>query len=194
MPSSIYDHTCTRCALHATAKTVCMEARAASNVDVRAMVIGEAPGRNEDEQGKPFVGRAGQILDLALHNAGLNPATMFVTNVVKCRPPGNRTPSQREQQACLPFLRDEIAHHDPRYLLALGRAAAWTLLRESTIKDVRSMWYRLDRERDTFVMVTFHPAFVDRQGYYSLARSQFMDDVQLFANAIKTGVLYGQEE
>jgi len=184
MFSDIYDHSCTRCILHDGVKTVCMEGSGRSP-DYHAMVVGEAPGRDEDAAGMPFVGRAGALLDQALVTAFVSPRArqeVFVTNTVKCRPPGNRTPTQREQQACLAYLQDEIERVDPYVILSLGNAAAWVLLRERSITRIRGNWFRLDRERETWVMPTYHPAFVGYQGGIgSAAWDLFVDDVQVFA-------------
>lgn len=185
MYSDLYDHECTRCPLHEHAHTVCMEGSGRSP-DYYAMVVGEAPGRDEDAAGRPFVGRAGVLLDEALVTAFVSPRArqeVFVTNAVKCRPPGNRTPSQREQQACLAYLQDEIERVDPHVILALGNAAAFVLLRETGITRIRGEWHRLDRERETWVMPTYHPAFVGYQGGVgSVAWEAFVGDVEMFAN------------
>lgn len=185
MYSDLYDHECTLCPLHADVQSVCIEGTG-NPVSSHAMVIGEAPGRDEDAAGRPFVGRAGALLDEALVTAFISPHArreVFVTNVVKCRPPGNRTPTQREQQACLTYLQDEIERVDPYVILALGSAALWVLLRETGIVSKRGGWYRLDRERETWVMPTYHPAFVGYQGGVgSPTWEQFVGDVEMFAN------------
>lgn len=172
---SIYDHECTRCRLHEHAQTVCMEA---SGTDASgAMIVGEAPGREEDIAGAPFVGKAGSYLDRVLQEVGILRAVVFVTNAVKCRPPGNRFPSQRELNACNAYLAREIAAVDPRTILCLGNASLWALTRQTGITRARGTWLRLDRERETWVMPTYHPAFVLRQGLNSEAAEQFRSDV-----------------
>ena len=185
----IYDHHCTRCSLHEGAKTVCVEATG-TGAD-GAMVVGEAPGRNEDEQGKPFVGQAGKLLDSVLNSAFMTEQArreVFVTNAVKCRPPGNRTPTDTETDACFSYLLREIEQVDPYVILALGNAAASVLLGETGITRLRGTWHRLDSERVRFVMPTFHPAYVLYQGGWgSAAHSLFVDDVTMFANKAIVG-------
>jgi DNA polymerase len=92
------------------------------------VLVGEAPGAEEDREGAPFVGRAGALLDRALAQAAVDRATVFVTNVVKCRPPDNRRPRPAEQAACRPFLEGELARAQPRAVVALGKTAAEALL------------------------------------------------------------------
>lgn len=91
------------------------------------MFVGEAPGRQEDEQGRPFVGRAGALLDDLLEEAGYHRSEVYITNIVKCRPPGNRDPRRGEIEACLPFLRRQIEVIGPRVIAPLGRVAAGTI-------------------------------------------------------------------
>ncbi|MGC9436017.1 MAG: uracil-DNA glycosylase family protein [Methanomicrobiales archaeon] len=96
--------------------------------DARVMFVGEAPGRQEDEQGRPFVGRAGALLDELLDEAGFDRSEVFITNIVKCRPSGNRDPRRAEIGTCLPFLRRQIGVIGPRVIAPLGRVAAETVL------------------------------------------------------------------
>lgn len=148
------------------------------------MVVGEAPGRNEDAAGHPFIGRAGALLDDVLADAFVTQFARretFVTNAAKCRPPANRTPKTSELRACETYLIEEIRLVDPWVILACGNAAIWSLLREQRVTHIRGQWHRLDRERETWVLPTYHPAFVLRQGLDSLAAEQFKDDVQMFA-------------
>src|SRR5262249_18030117 len=113
------------CGLKRTAKTLCF---ARGNTTARLMLIGEAPGRDEDLQGKPFVGRAGQLLDLMLAAIGLDEGSVYITNTVYWRPPGNRTPTPEEVQACAPFLARQIELLAPKVLVLLGGAAAKSIL------------------------------------------------------------------
>src|ERR1043166_7108314 len=113
------------CALKRTAKSLCF-ARGSS--EARLMLIGEAPGRDEDLQGKPFVGRAGQLLDLMLTAIGLSESEVYITNTVYWRPPGNRTPTPEEVEACAPFLARQIELLAPKILVLLGGAAAKNIL------------------------------------------------------------------
>ena len=130
------------------------------------MIIGEAPGADEDAQGAPFVGRAGKLLDRMLAAAGLEGRT-FITNTVYWRPPGNRTPSAAEQLACAPFLERTIALVRPKLLLLVGGAAAKAVLkREEGILSLRGRWFEWKSEDGGLklpALPTLHPAFLLRQ-------------------------------
>jgi len=117
---------CTRCALERTRRNVVF---GAGNADADLMLVGEAPGRDEDESGLPFVGRAGKLLDSLLAEAGIARAEVFIANVLKCRPPGNRDPAPSEIEACRPWLEEQIRLIEPRVIATLGNFAT-KLLRE----------------------------------------------------------------
>jgi uracil-DNA glycosylase family 4 len=124
------------------------------------MVIGEAPGAEEDRQGEPFVGRAGQLLDSMLRAIGLEREQVFIANILKCRPPNNRDPEAAEVACCLPYLTRQIALVQPRLLLAVGRIAAQNLLATDTpIGKLRGQVHRFG---DTPLVVTYHPAYLLR--------------------------------
>src|SRR5262249_48700344 len=126
------------CALKATAKNLCFY-RGAERT--RLMLIGEAPGRDEDLQGKPFVGRAGQLLDKMLAAIGLTEADVHITNIVYWRPPGNRTPTPQEAQVCRPFLERQVELVAPDFVLLLGGAAAKEILAVTDgIMRLRGKW------------------------------------------------------
>lgn len=131
------------------------------------MVIGEGPGADEDRQGAPFVGRAGQLLDKMLAAAGLE-NRVFITNTVFWRPPGNRTPTLAEQAICRPFLDKAIELVQPRFLLLAGGAAAKSVLsRDEGIMSLRGRWFEWSNSDQTLVVPaipTLHPAFLLRQG------------------------------
>jgi uracil-DNA glycosylase len=149
------------CALKRTAKSLCF---ARGSADARLMLIGEAPGRDEDLQGKPFVGRAGQLLDLMLAAIGLGEAQVYITNTVYWRPPGNRTPTPEEVEACASFLRRQIALVNPDVLVLLGGAAAKNILGVTEgIMRLRGKWlsYACDG-RDIATLATLHPAYLLR--------------------------------
>jgi DNA polymerase len=136
------------------------------SADASVLVIGEAPGADEDMQGAPFVGRAGQLLDRMLRAAGLA-ETVFITNTVFWRPPGNRTPTLAEQQVCAPFLERAIELVAPRVLLIVGGAAAKAVLGVGEgILSIRGRWFEW-RPRDGAAVIpalpTLHPAFLLRQ-------------------------------
>jgi DNA polymerase len=124
------------------------------------MFVGEGPGEDEDLQGEPFVGRAGQLLTRMIEAMGFRRADVYIANVVKCRPPGNRNPEPDEIEACEPFLRAQIAAVRPRVVVALGKFAAQTLLRDtSPIGRLRGRWFEYEGVR---LMPTFHPAYLLR--------------------------------
>jgi len=126
----------------------------------RLMVIGEAPGAEEDRQGEPFVGRAGQLLNSMLAAAGFERGQVFIANVLKCRPPNNRDPSNEEAASCLPYLRRQIELVGPDAILCVGRIAAQRLLgREDPLGRMRG---RVHEFAGRPVVVTYHPAYLLR--------------------------------
>lgn len=125
------------------------------------MVVGEAPGENEDLQGEPFVGQAGKLLDNMLAALGLNRrSNVFIANVLKCRPPGNRNPEPDEVAQCEPFLRRQVALVQPRIILAMGRFAVQTLLQ--TTEPIGKLRGRVHHYNGVPVVVTYHPAYLLR--------------------------------
>jgi DNA polymerase len=151
---------CTRCPLHES-RTQAVFGVGAQDADW--MIIGEAPGAEEDRQGEPFVGRAGQLLDAMLAGVGLSRETAYIANVLKCRPPNNRDPKPEEAVRCAPFLDRQIALISPRIILAVGRVAAQRLLDTDT--PVGRMRGRLHRHAASQVpvVVTYHPAYLLRR-------------------------------
>jgi uracil-DNA glycosylase len=135
------------------------------NPDARVMLIGEAPGRDEDLQGLPFVGRSGQLLDRMLAAIGLDRTSVYIANVVPWRPPGNRTPTPQETAICRPFIDRQIALVDPDFLMCLGGAAAKELMNTSEgILRLRGRWRDFDIGARTIqAMATLHPAYLLRQ-------------------------------
>ena len=130
------------------------------NPRARVVFVGEGPGADEDRIGEPFVGRAGQLLNAMLPSIGLRREDVYIANVVKCRPPGNRDPEPDEAAACLPFLRRQIELIDPAVIVCLGRVAARHLLGTTApISSYRGRWTRWSG-RD--VLPTFHPAYLLR--------------------------------
>ncbi len=124
------------------------------------MLIGEAPGREEDLEGRPFVGRAGKLLDQMLKAINIRRADVYITNVVKCRPPGNRNPEPEEIEACLPYLRKQIKVISPKIICTLGLIAAQTVLGTTEpLSRLRGRVHQLDHLK---VVVTYHPAFLLR--------------------------------
>jgi uracil-DNA glycosylase len=149
------------CSLKRTAKSLCF---ARGSEQARIMMIGEAPGRDEDLQGKPFVGRAGQLLDRMLAAIGLSEEHVYITNTVYWRPPGNRTPTPEEIEACAPFLARQIELLSPSVLVLLGGAAAKTILGTSEgIMRLRGKWLSCAcAGRDLPTLATLHPAYLLR--------------------------------
>jgi DNA polymerase len=148
---------CTRCGLHAT-RTKSVFAR--GSIDAELVFVGEGPGFHEDQQGLPFVGPAGQLLDKMIVAMGYGRDDVYVANVVKCRPPENRTPLPKEAQACEPFLIGQLEAIAPKVIVALGKCAAENLgLCPPGTKRWRGEWRAW---RGIPVMPTYHPAFLLR--------------------------------
>ena len=149
------------CPLKRTAKSLCF---ARGSEKARIMLIGEAPGRDEDLQGKPFVGRAGQLLDRMLKAIGLDEGQVYITNTVYWRPPGNRTPTPQEVEACAPFLARQIELLSPKVLVLLGGAAAKSILGSSEgIMRLRGKWLSYPcATGDISALATLHPAYLLR--------------------------------
>ena len=150
---------CRRCALHeGRTQTVF----GSGSHTAEWMVIGEAPGEEEDRQGEPFVGASGHLLTAMLAAIGLQRDSVFIANVLKCRPPGNRDPKPAEVAECLPHLEQQVAMVQPRLILAFGRVAAQNLLgTEETLGSLRGVVHRFG-PLNTPVVVTYHPAYLLR--------------------------------
>ena len=170
------------CGLKATAKNLCFY-RGAERA--RLMIIGEAPGREEDLEGKPFVGRAGILLDKMLAAIGLSEADVHITNIVYWRPPGNRTPTPQEAIACRPFLERQVALVAPDVVLALGGAAAKHLFDVADgIMRMRGKWRDLEiGGHKARAMATLHPAYLLRT---PAAKGMAWRDLLAIKEALKT--------
>ena len=150
---------CTRCGLAGSRTQTVF---GVGNRAAELLVIGEAPGADEDAQGEPFVGRAGQLLNSMLRALGAPRETVYIANILKCRPPGNRDPAPDEVACCLPYLQRQIELVAPRLLLAVGRIAAQNLLATDTpIGKLRGRVHEFG-EAGTPVIVTYHPAYLLR--------------------------------
>jgi uracil-DNA glycosylase len=148
---------CQRCKLYRGAKNLVFGEGSPS---ARLMFIGEAPGAEEDVQGRPFVGEAGQLLNRILNKMGIPREEVYITNVVKSRPPENRDPEPDEIAACLPYLQMQIAAIRPEVIVTLGKIATQALLgTKEPITKVRGQWRRYEKIR---VMPTFHPSYLQR--------------------------------
>jgi uracil-DNA glycosylase family 4 len=149
---------CTRCRLSKQGRKQIVFG--VGNPRAELMFIGEAPGADEDQQGEPFVGRAGQLLNNMIKAMGLRREDIYIANIIKCRPPGNRTPERDECETCSPFLMRQIATIRPKAVVALGAVAAKTLLAiNAPMTELRGKWYDF---RGTRLAVTYHPAFLLR--------------------------------
>lgn len=149
------------------------------NADARLMFIGEAPGADEDRQGEPFVGRAGQLLTHIIEAMGLERADVYIANILKCRPPGNRNPQPDEIIHCLPFLRHQIDIIQPEILVFLGNIAAQTLLQ--TTEGIGRLRGKFQEYRGIKAMCTYHPAYLLRNPD---AKKLVWEDVQKVMDAL----------
>jgi uracil-DNA glycosylase len=149
---------CTRCKLAPTRKSIVFGVGAE---DAPLMFVGEAPGEQEDLRGEPFVGRAGELLDKMIEAMGWTRDSVYITNILSCRPPGNRNPQPDEISACLPFLKARIAAIRPRIIVALGRPSANTLLENNA--PISALRGRFHDRFGTKIMPTFHPAYLLRE-------------------------------
>ena len=149
------------------------------NPSAGVMLVGEGPGRQEDATGVPFVGRAGQLLDDMLKIIGLDRSSVYIANIVKCRPPGNRDPSESEQEACIGWLRRQVALVKPSIVVCLGRIAAARIIRQG---------FMITREHGVIfprkgyrLMATYHPSFLLRD---PRRRPEAFDDLKILEAAI----------
>ena len=149
------------CMLRATATQLVF---ADGNPAARVMFVGEAPGRDEDIAGLPFVGRSGKLLDRMIEAIGLDRTQVYIANIVPWRPPGNRTPTPHESAICLPFIRRQIELADPDILVCLGQPSTQTLLEtKEGITRTRGRWLKFDTgSREIRALATYHPAFLLR--------------------------------
>lgn len=152
---------CTRCPLcQRRTQTVLGE----GSLTPALLLVGEGPGQKEDESGRPFVGPAGQLLDKMLHAISLKREEVYIANIVKCRPPLNRTPTPEEAQACLPYLRAQFLLLKPKFILCLGATPARTLI-SPDIRIFRDHGL-IVKKKDVFFMPTFHPSALLRNPSY----------------------------
>src|SRR5438477_5631004 len=161
---------CTRCRLHKQGRKQIVFGVGNPTADL--MFIGEAPGADEDQQGEPFVGRAGQLLNNMIKAMGLEREQVYIANIIKCRPPNNRTPEREECETCSPFLMRQVATIKPKVIVALGAVAAKTLLAiNDSMSNLRGRWYEFRpagaRSNDpnwtsAKLAVTYHPALLLR--------------------------------
>jgi len=166
---------CTKCDLHKN-KTNYVFSR--GNPSSKIMIVGEGPGHDEDIAGKPFVGLSGKLLDKALVEAGLNPETdVYVCNIVKCRPPGNRKPTQDESDSCIDYLEEQINIIEPQVILTLGNTATENLI--NTTFGVTKIHGKSFKRRNSKVIPAYHPSFILRNGGSNSQQYQeFLADIK----------------
>ncbi len=169
---------CTRCPL-AESRTQTVFGRGSETADW--LIIGEAPGQQEDLQGQPFVGPAGKLLDEMLKAAGLSPESVFIANILKCRPPDNRNPNVEEASACRTFLDRQVRLLKPKLILALGKVAAQNLLQtDNPIGQLRQQLFFLDQIP---VIVSYHPAYLLRR---LIDKGKAWDDLKFALNTYRS--------
>jgi DNA polymerase len=168
------------CALKTMAKQLVF---ADGNPQARLMFVGEAPGRDEDIEGLPFVGRSGKLLDRMLAAIGLDRRQAYIANIIPWRPPGNRTPTPQESAICLPFIQRQIELADPDVLVCLGGPSMQTLLGvKDGIMKTRGRWFAYHTgKRDIRALATLHPAYLLRQ---PLAKRQVWRDFLAIKKAL----------
>lgn len=164
---------CRKCSLgHSRTHSVPGE----GNPQAKLVCVGEAPGQTEDETGRPFVGRAGALLTDILKAIGLTREEVFICNVLKCRPPGNRTPEPLEAAACSPYLHRQLELIRPKVVLALGKPAAITLLNQAATVSLGELRGKVHRYRGIPLVVTYHPAALLRNPNW---KAPTWDDVRI---------------
>lgn len=167
---------CRRCKLHRTRRTIVF---GEGNEKARLMLIGEGPGYDEDIQGRPFVGKAGQLLTKILQAINVQREEVYITNIIKCRPPQNRNPEPDEIESCHPFLLNQIQAIQPELICALGTFAAHTLLKtDAKITLLRGKFYDFSGIR---IIPTYHPAYLLRNPE---KKREVWEDMKLIANAL----------
>ncbi len=172
---------CTRCKLHTQGRKQIVFG--VGNPEADLMFVGEAPGADEDVQGIPFVGRAGQLLTKIIEAIGLKREDVYIANVIKCRPPGNRNPEQDEVQTCEPFLFQQIDIIKPKVIVALGTFAARTLLR--TLDPISRLRGRVYDYRGAKLIPTFHPAYLLRN---PSSKREVWEDMKVVRELLKSDV------
>ena len=171
---------CVRCKLHGLGRRQIVFG--VGNPDADLMFVGEAPGADEDVQGEPFVGRAGQLLTRIIEAMGLRREEVYIANVIKCRPPGNRNPEADEVEQCEPFLFRQIDTIKPKVIVALGKFAAQSLLR--TTDPITRLRGREYKYRDAILMPTYHPAYLLRT---PSAKRDVWEDMKRVKAMLETG-------
>jgi uracil-DNA glycosylase family 4 len=179
MANKIRNSNCTMCKLHKTAEFVCLIGQGPTPCDI--MIVGEAPGRREDDSGKAFVGRSGKYLESCLNEVGIDREDVFITNAVHCRPPSNRTPTGAEIRTCKYYLDQEIKLVKPRFVLTLGNTPLQSFTGGGGIRKLRG---KPIEQNGTIILPTFHPASI---GYNPENEHYFKRDLRKFKELIDFG-------
>ncbi|MFL2547384.1 MAG: uracil-DNA glycosylase family protein [Candidatus Rariloculaceae bacterium] len=170
---------CTNCGLHRSRKQTVF---GVGNANANLLIIGEAPGAEEDRRGEPFVGKAGQLLDAMLGAISLSRDEVYIANILKCRPPNNRDPEAAEATACTPYMERQIALLQPKVILALGRIAAqWLLQSDSPIGRLRGKKLGFGNP-ETPLVASYHPAYLLRS---PAAKSKSWEDLRLVRQILR---------
>ena len=175
---------CEACELHKTRNQTVF---GVGDQKARLMIIGEAPGADEDRQGEPFVGRAGQLLNLMLEAIGLGRDQVYIANIIKCRPPGNRDPRIEEAAACQGYLRRQIELIGPDLILSIGRVSAHNLLStDMSVGRLRGRTHRF-QPRDIPLIVTYHPAYLLRRPQEKAKAWQDLQQAHRLLGSVSSG-------
>lgn len=170
-------YNCTRCSLHEERTQMVL---GEGNPNSPLMIVGEGPGRDEDRLGRPFVGRSGKLLDSILEAVGIPRYDIYISSIVKCRPPGNRTPTDEEMSTCITILREQFAVIKPKIIVTLGAAATRAMIDPSVkISHVRGKWIE---KKGVQFMPTYHPAYLLRN---PAGKKDAWHDFQLICDAYK---------
>lgn len=170
---------CTRCKLHSTRKNIVF---GEGDPNAQLLFIGEGPGADEDETGRPFVGRAGQLLDKIIAAIEMKRSDVYICNIVKCRPPNNRAPERDESEACGPFWRRQIEAIRPRVIVTLGNVPTQTLL--ATTVGITKLRGRFHDYQGMQLMPTYHPAFLLRSPDM---KKHTWEDMKMVRDLLKAG-------
>lgn len=173
---------CTKCELHATRKNTVFSR---GNPQASICIVGEAPGEDEDNQGLPFVGRSGKLLDETITALGLDPSQdIYVCNIIKCRPPGNRRPTDDEVNSCINYLEEQIQVVSPKVIVALGSTSVNSLLPANTfgITKIRGKFFKFGKVP---LIPTYHPSYVLRNGSKGPVYEDFKKDLETAINKAK---------
>ena len=174
---------CTRCNLRETCTQVVM---GEGSLDHKIMFIGEGPGGTEDKKGRPFVGRAGRLLDKILKSVKIKREDVYITNIVKCRPPDNRNPSDKEMEACSPILKTEVKYIKPKVIVPLGSVSLKYLLGpDKRITKDRGKWFN---KGEIYFLPTFHPAYLLRNS--NMKKKVYKDFIKIKKSIDRINNLY----